>query len=479
MSQLRRHQLHPYQQAIVNHIQEGAESLLLVEVGLGKTVSVLTGLQDMIDEDRRDGRDRRALILAPKRVATSVWKQEVAKWEHLHLRVGVAAGLSPTGRLKMLTDPRYDVVTLNYENIPWLCQKFPRETIKDHFYFLVMDEIDKMKDPGTKRFSVFRHKAKHFAVKIGMTGTPASESIEDIWGPSFLVTDGKALGSSHQAFRRAHFQPVDPNGWKWEPRPGAIAHVAKQLDPYTYRARAKDHLDLPPLIPIDISFELPPEARRMYADFERDLVLALERGDVLNADEHEWSDDVEVDASNAAVLKNKLRQICSGFTYRTTAGQRFAYWLHKEKIQALANLRSELMSEQLMVVYGFQAEYQNIPLDGRLGGGISDREAEKYIDDWNAGSLATLGMHPASAGHGLNLQQSGAHHIAFLTLPWSRALYDQTVGRLHRMGQANTVFVHRFIAADTVEEDVMRALDSKGSVQERVIEAIRGRIARA
>lgn len=476
---LQRDQLHTYQREIVDHVKAGAESLLFVEVGLGKTVSVLTALEDIRAEDRAIGKRRRALVVAPKRVATSVWAQEAKRWSHLqHVKVGVAIG-SPAYRLKVLTDPKYDVVTINYENLPWLCDKFPRKRLGDHFYFLVMDEVDKMKDPGSKRFRRFRYRVDEFEMRIGMTGTPVSEGLMDVWGPSFLVTCGKALGTSHQGFKRRYFESLDPQGWNFAPRDGAVDEIARRLNPYVYRARAADHLDLPPIIHVDRFYDLPPKARVLYDQFERDMALCLAREHLDDEYDYSWMDDredeVELEAANAAVLKNKLRQICSGFNYIEQGGTRNIAWLHREKFEATSNLQSELMGQQLLIVYGFRAEYQNLKLDGRLGGGIKDSDAARYIDEWNAGKLRTLGMHPASAGHGLNLHMSGAHNIAFLTLPWSRALYDQTIGRLHRMGQKQPVFVHRFIAKDTVEEVVLGALESKGSVQKRVIEAIRGR----
>lgn len=471
---LDRSDLRPYQERFISKIKGGDATFGEVPVGYGKTVSVLTAIDDIRKED---GKPYRALVICPKRVATNVWPQEPREWRHIqHMNVQSAAGECAARRLQMVMDGRIDVLALNYENLPWLCKTLPPGKLGELFYCVVFDEVDKMKTPGTARFRAIRSRMKEFRMRIGMTGTPASETLLDIWAPSYLVTLGQALGTSRERFKHKYFQQADYFGHQWVPRPGAIERVGELLTPWIFAPLESDTLDLPGTMYADRYFDLPPKARKHYEKFETDLVLALERGDVLLDDEGEWMDDVELDASNAAVLKNKLRQICSGFVYeQEPGGVRKTHWLHTQKIEALADLQSELMGQQLMIVYGFQAEYQRIIHDGRLGGNVPDSEQSRVIEQWNAGKVKNLAMHPASAGHGLNLQKSGAHNIAFLTLPWSRTLYDQTIGRLDRMGQKNVVMIHRFIAKDTVEEDVLKALETKGSIQEKVIAAIRRR----
>ena len=451
----------------------------LVEVGLGKTVSTLTALADMIAADKRKGKIRRALVVAPRRVARDVWPKEVGKWEHLqHLRCDAAIGPAAK-RLAILTGSA-DIVTINYELLTWLCGRFPKGTFP--FYHLVLDEMDKMKAVGTNRFAVFRHRCTEFKLRVAMTGTPTPECIGDLWGPSYLVGAYRdeqgilqaPLGTSKEAFDQQYIC-VNPYTKKRTPRPGALRHVVSRIADMTYVARARDHLkDLPDVLFNDIVFDLPKKVRDQYAKLERDFMLELvNRG---------WSDDLNdteeglVTASNAAVLKNKLRQLCSGFLYHEDEqGVRVTSWLHKEKLDAYKGLRSELMGQQLLVAYGFRAEVAALDFKHRLGGGISDKAERAILDRWDAGDLQTLAMHPASAGHGLNLHESGAHNILFLTLPWSRGLNDQTIGRLHRMNQENCVIVHRLIARDTVEEDVVNALDRKGKVQDAVMEGLKRR----
>lgn len=481
---LHRSDLFAYQIDFINHIKDGASTFGCLEPGLGKTVSVLTALSDIIEEDRQRGHIRRALVVAPKRVAKYVWQQEAAAWSHLqHLNVRIALGTA-TQRMAAFSDPNADIVVTNYEYLTKFFDLYPRGQLP--FYFLVMDEIDKMKAPGTDRFNKARRRVQEFEMRIGMTGTPTPESLLNIWGPVFLVASERGtdpvtgrpvftapLSASYERFKSNFFE-TDFNGYKHRPRPGTIRHVAEAISDFTFQARAKDHLDLPELNVRNVYYDLTPKAWEHYKKFERELVMYIRDGGPLIDDVHDDLDDVEsAVAANGAVLKNKLRQMCSGFMYYMDAAHdRKTAWIHHGKTSAFKDLRSELLGESLLAVYGYKAEYESLKLDARLGGGVTDAQEQQVLDRWNAGELDVLGMHPASAGHGLNLHKSGARHIAFLTLPWSRGLYDQTVGRLYRMGQGRSVIVHRFVARGTVEEDVVNALESKGSVQEAVLTAI-------
>lgn len=484
---LDRSNLHGYQKEFADFLKGGDSTLGLVEMGLGKTASTLTAIADIEAADRAEGKLRRFLVVAPRRVAVHVWPNEVKKWAHLkHLRVAVAVG-SPAQRLRAITDPKAHIVTTNYENLEWLLEKFPKGTLP--FYGLVMDEVDKMKSPGTKRFKALRHRVHEFVWRVGMTGTLTPESALNAWAPAYLVTakpqprlpgqKGQSrvdaiLGSSYERFCSHYFEATDFFGHKLEPRAGAVDVIGRELAPITFQARAADHLDLPELIIQDHVYELDSKIMEQYKQFEQDFVLALEHDRL--GDEDEWIESPIAEAANVAVLKNKLRQMCSGFLYLHQEGKpRETKWLHNQKVSAYEDMVSELSGLPHLAVYGYQAEVEKLKLDARLGGGISDRDEKAILAKWNAGQIKVLGMHPASAGHGLNLQEGGAHHIAFLTLPWSRGLYDQTIARLRRMGQKMPVIVHRFIALGTVEEMVVQALESKGAVQEAVIAALKRR----
>lgn len=499
--------MYDYQLALTAHVKEGASSLAFVEMGLGKTVSVLTAISDIIDTDYRNkGLLRRFLVVAPKRVATMTWPDEVKKWRHLeHLRLVVAQG-GARARAHALTNPKAHIVTINYENLKWLMDLFPRGQLP--FYGLILDEIDKVKAVGTARFKALRYRAHEFDWRVGMTGTPTPEHLSNLWAPTYLITSelavdppsryppamNAALGSSYERFKSQYFIE-NPHSHKVLPRQGTTAAIAKKIAQYTFQARAKDHLELPGIMIQDIHYEIPAPAMKMYRDLEAEFVVALDKYG-LSADDT-WDEDdagAEVEAVNAAVLKNKLRQLCSGFLYHTRPltpdelaevrqtgiplkPKRGTRWVHPGKMAAYQDLVSELQGEPHLAVYGYHAEVDRLAFKYRFGKGVSAREERETKALWDAREIETLAMHPMSAGHGLNLHEGGAHHIAFLTLPWSRGLYDQVIARLHRMGQERSVIVHRFVAKGTVEEDVVAALEAKGEVQEQVIAAIKRRVA--
>lgn len=443
---------------------------------MGKTISVLTGIEKIISEDKRNGMHRRVLVFAPLLVCEQVWPNEIEGWEHTcHLRYRLATG-TPAQRLHALNDPKAQIVITNYENMAWTFEQFGKT--RGPFTDIIMDEVDKMKAVKSRRFLSIRHIAPDFDIAIGATGTPTPEHEHNLWGPVYLVTSDRAdaggirsaLGTSKSKFLQNYF---DTNQYtrKVVAKPGARAAIGRIIKPYVYLARARDHLkDLPELIYKDTYFDLPPKARKIYDQFEKDAVLFLEKGG-------EWSDDeefesLEVEAANSGVLKNKLRQLCSGFMYDA---DRKIVRFHKAKKQLLDNLKSELVGEQLLVVYAYLAEVDAWGLKNRLGGGVPVRIKNRLITDWNAGALELLGIHPMSAGHGLNLQKSGAYNICIATAPWSAGQMEQVIGRLLRMGQRSNVIVHRFIARDTVEEDVIKALQDKKNMAEAMFQAMKQR----
>ena len=489
----------------IAHMEEGCENFGGVEMGLGKTVSVLTFIQTLIDADRAKGRLRRFLVVAPRMVALTTWPDEVAKWSHLNVRLGVCTGSTPAvKRQRILTDPTLDIVCTNYENLTWLCDTYPPGKLP--FYGLVLDEADKLSNAGAKRFDKFRYRAHEFKWRLAMTGSVGAEGLHKMFGPVYMVTSmphkpghlGKRipmtamLGSSYQEFEKKWFVK-DEYTYALTPRAGAIEGIARIIKPITFIARAKDHLDLPDLIFQDHYYELPKKARALYDELEREFVLELERSELEDDESQEW-ERRDVEAANSAVLKNKLRQLCSGFLYsyrpmteeeldvcldagRNPKPIRETTWIHNAKVDLYRSIVSELMGEPHLAVYGYQAEVDAYGFEHRLGSHHSDVQIKRLVDDWNAGKLPYLALHPASGGHGLNLQDGG-HHLLFLDLPWSRDLYTQVIKRLHRMGQTAPVIVHRLIAKGTAEQDVVNALEAKGAIQELILEAIKRRTQR-
>lgn len=466
---------YPYQLDFLEHLHGGAESLGFVEMGLGKTATVLTYIHDIVQEDRRRGKARRFLVLAPLRVVRTVWRQEVAKWDHLkYLNVEAAIGTS-LRRLEVLTDTWFDVVVMNYENLTWLCEQFPPGEFP--FYGLVMDEVDRMKAHNTNRFKAFRYRAHEFAVRIGMGGTIASESLQNVWGPTYLVTsqpvvEGKLgrqmpmrslFGGSFYGFVQKYFMPEHPRSHKLIPRSEGVADtIARVLAPITYQARVDDHLDLPPYVYQDVHYDIPPKARAKYDAMEKTLVIEV--------------DEKRITAANAAVKVDKLRQMCSGFIYHQEfdAVERETEWLHNAKLEALDETIENLGGAQHLLVYAFLAEAGRCGFPHRLSG-LSEEDEADLLQRWTAGEIPQLAFHPKSASHGLNLHDGGAHHIVWMTLPWSQDQYAQANARLRRMGQKKTVVVHRLIARNSIEEDVLAALQAKGDVQKALFDALKRR----
>lgn len=453
--------LKPRQKDGIEFLLGGAETLLLADVGTGKTVMVLTALKALRNLYGR------VLVLAPKRVCTDTWPAEPGEWEHLNgMQVVNIAGLSAKKRAAVLANEQAHIVACNYENIPWLTHTYPNGI--PGFEVLVMDEIDKLKDPTTLRFKGrSRRRAdkpphdwvpaipgmkkwrENFEVLIGMTGTPASNSLLDVWAQAYMIDGGDSLGTDYYRYRDAHFFQSDWMGYKYEILPGREQWIFDQIAHFTMRIAAErgdggvPEINEPPIRWVTLDTK----AAKDYREFEREYV-AIIKGQI-------------VEAQNAGVLYGKLRQMAAGFVYTSKEGD--AAEISSAKMNELDTLISELQGQQLMIVYHYREQLAQLQKKyGKrfryLGGGQTDAEAAEVIELWNAGKLELLGIHPASAGHGLNLQKSGAHHIAMLTEPESAGLYWQVVGRLARLGNpVAEVFVHRILTSHTVdfEQDLM------------------------
>lgn len=461
----------------------GDNTLVLADVGTGKTVITWTVLVRWMVTGWVPF--KRVLILAPKRVCTDVWMQEIDEWLHLqeaNLRVACAAGKSEKVRKEIIADSDIQFVLLNYENLSWLMINYPESP----FDVLICDEIDKMKDRTTSRFSGYRHTRKEkqiakrtgrklkpefaglkryrdqFNQVIGLTGTPASNHLLDLWAIAYVVDGGKCLGPSYDKFRREHFYQEDYRGYDWTPLPGSEKIIYDKLAPITFRierdAQIPPVVYLPPRI-----VTLPPDLMKQYKQYQRQYIMRMEDG--------EW-----IESEDAMTAYGKLRQLANGFVY----GDDSTYKLTNVKFNALHELIGELNGQQLMIIYHFKE--QRIELQKRypklryLGGGIGDEQAAKTMAAWNAGHLELLALQPASAGHGLNLQKSNAHHIAMLTQPESAGLNEQVIGRLRRTGnKAQSVFVHRIITDKTVDVVQDLALRGKISTQTEFLNQMRKR----
>ena len=428
-------------------IGSGEDTLLVADVGTGKTIIALTAGQDAI----YSGEVHRWIVFAPKLVATDTWAKEPALWSHLEdMDVAIACG--PPEQRKAAVESTAQFVVMNYENLSWLMDEYPRMGKHDTLPFdgLICDEIDKLKEVSSNRFKDFRNRIKKFKKRIGMTGTLIPNKLTEAWGQAYMVDGGATFGRSFYKWRKDYFYPTDYEQHNWAAFGETEDYMLDALEGLAYRVEAHG---IPPIIeqrPYEL--ELPCTIRDQYDELENEYYLA-----VVDAD----GKTREIEAANTAVLQGKLQQICAGFSY--VDGGKDAVWHSYSRFGWLEDLRSRL-DRQLMVFYHFNEELAELKRRYKIktlsGGTIKTKR--RIIDEWNAGDLDLLGLHPASAGHGLNLQKSGAHDIAFLTVPWSGGMYKQVCGRLARRGQvAEHVNVWTALNKDTVDENVFQVVQGK------------------
>ena len=430
-------------------IQEGEDSLIAADVGTGKTVIALTAAARALAM----GEVTRWLVLAPKLVATDTWAKEPALWKHLEdLKVAIACGNVAKRQQAIWSDAQ--IVVMNYENLNWLLKEaYARgSNWRDKpdplpFDGLICDEIDKLKDVRSNRFKAIRNRIGIFKKRIGLTGTLIPNDLTELWGQVYMVDGGQSFGRSFYKWRQKYFFPVDYKQYDWKPFLDTPQQLVDALDGLVYRLKATG---LPEVIyKPPVYFELPEELGKTYKKLEKDFFVMLDKKD-------------SVDAVNSAVLVGKLQQITAGFSYTKSDG------VHWHTFVKITDWLNDLLikTKQLLIVYNYRAElalleatYADMP---HLGGGVSNAAARHYIKGWNDGEIPALALHPASAGHGLNLQLSGAHDIAFLTLPWSGGMFHQVIGRLARRGaKVDHVNVHTCLFRDTIDEMVYATVTGK------------------
>ncbi|MFP5522318.1 DEAD/DEAH box helicase [Peptococcus simiae] len=442
---------HPYQLAAIDWIHSHPACGLFLDMGLGKTVTTLTVLKDLI----YDLAVSKALVIAPKRVAEETWPAELGKWDHLQdLTYSLVAG-SRKDRLAAL-DTGADIDIIGRDNLTWLVDHYGKDW---PYEAIVIDELSSFKNHQSKRFKALRKVRPLSSRVIGLTGTPAPNSYIDLWAQLYLLDRGKRLGKTISIFRdtfcigrRWPSMPVT----LYEIRPGAEPEIDQQISDICISMAASDYLDLPDRAYIDLPVTLPDQAMRHYKAMAKDAVMAL-GGETITA-------------TNAAVLSGKLLQLANGFAYtEADAGQQI---LHDEKIKALEELIEAAQGEPVLVFYQFKSDLDRI--QHRF-------EEAKTIDDdnimarWNAGQVPLLLLHPQSAGHGLNLQQGG-RIIVWFGLPWSLEYYQQANARLYRQGQEKPVRIYHIIAKDTIDERVLAALTGKDERQQALLDAVKAEV---
>lgn len=441
--------LHEYQNKAVDFIFEKKRCGLFLDMGLGKTVSTLTAVSDLVDSLSVE----RVLIIAPLRVANTVWRQESENWKHLrHLRVAVCTG-SERNRISQLNRTA-DVYVINRENVKWLVDLYAKKD-KWPFDMLVIDESSSFKSAKSQRFKALKSVLHLTNYAVLLTGTPAPNGLMDLWAQVYLIDFGQSLGRTITGFKQRFFEASGYMGYKFEPRDGADTTIHKLIEHQVLSMTAEDYLELPERIDLVERVSLPAATLKAYQEFEKELLIELEDGEF-------------VEASTAAVLANKLLQWCNGAMYvdETKRWQE----VHKAKIDALAEIVEDNAGENILVAYNYKSDLER--LKAKFPDAVVLDKNPDLVKQWNEGKISMLLAHPASASHGLNLQKGGALAVWF-GLTWSLEYYQQFNARLHRQGQTRPVRIVHLIADSCLDERVMNVLSNKDAIQNQLIEALK------
>jgi SNF2 family DNA or RNA helicase len=423
---------------------------IFLDPGMGKTSITLAVIKIL----RERNHVNRVLVIAPIRPMYKVWPDEIKKWEDFRsLSFTILHGNEKDARLNAVSD----IYLINPEGLKWFIQAGGMTKLKPDM--LVIDESTKFKDTSTGRFKLVKPHLRQFSRRLILTGEPAPNGYMDLFGQCYLMDEGKALGRFITHFRNQYFFQTGFGGYEYKLRYGADKEIQERIKPYVMRLAAEDHLDMPELIFNDIFIELDEESRRIYKQFENDFLAEI--------------GDAVILSMNAAAAGSKCRQVANGGVYDETG---FAHHVHDTKTAALNDLVEQLQGNPLLVFYEFQHDLERIKRvfkDAPCLTGMSGRKLDQVIDGFNAGDIPVLLAHPASAGHGLNLQGS-CHHVCFYGLTWDLDLYHQSYKRVWRQGQlSNRVFVHRILADKTLDKSVARTLLNKEVTQSAFLNSLK------
>lgn len=476
----------PYQLEAAKFMVSRGSAGLFLDPGLRKTSITLAAVTVLLKKKLA----RRVLVVAPPRVCRRVWPKEVEKWRDFsHLRVVNLHGL----KKEDLLGEDADIYCVSFEGLTWLLgvekllsEKTGKVKVKLHpeklkalgVDVLVVDELAKAKSHTSLRFKILREARELFTRVYGLTGSPAARNLEDLFGEMYVLDGGYSLGAYVTHYRREFFYPTGFGGYTYELKEGAKEKIYERIAPFVFRLDEKDLLKLPKLIMNDVYVDLPPEARRVYDELERDLFT------VLNEEGHR--------AANKAAALSKCRQVANGGLYKMRyvgedgkmpTGPREWVHLHDAKTEAVAELSSELGDNQALVAYHFGHDLARLKALFKaeklgdvphIGGGVTGKAGDLLVDQWNAGKLPRLLVHPASMGHGLNMQEGDAKHVILHSLIDSYDDYDQLIRRVRRSGnKAKSVTVHRIIAKDTVDEAIVERTVTKEAGQRDLFDFLR------
>lgn len=446
---------HPYQKYCIDRVVTDPTIGLFLDMGLGKTVITLTAINEL-KYNRFEV--RKILIIAPKKVAEATWSKEAAKWEHLKkLRFSLILG-SQTKRIRALNTPA-DVYIINRDNVSWLVDYYRNAW---PFDMVVIDESSSFKNPRAKRFKSLKMIRGHIARLVELTGTPAPNGLVDLWAQIYLLDGGQRLGKHITGFRERYFDHDKRNAqqvFTYKPKEGAGVAVEERISDICVSMKAEDYLQLPDIVYDDIPVVLDSQAKKLYEKMEKEMLIQV--------------DESTIDAGTAAVLSNKLMQLCNGAVYDESG---CVAEIHGCKLEAFCELVDSLNGQPALVFYNFQHDRERIK-NALKKSGLRVRELKTPQDetDWNERKIDILLAHPASAAYGLNLQDGG-NHVIWFGLNWSLELYQQANKRLHRQGQKQKVIVHHLIVEGARDEDVIAALQDKCVTQDKLIDSLKARI---
>lgn len=442
---------HDYQRYAINLIINKPSSGLLLDMGMGKTVSTLSAILELMF-DYFDV--ARVLVIAPKRVAEDTWSREMEKWDHTKgLKIAKVLG-DQRQRIRALNEDA-DIYVINRENVEWLVNYYKKDWIFD---MVVVDELSSFKSSKSKRFRALKKVRPFIKRFVGLTGTPAPNSLLDLWSQLYLMDGGERLGKTVGAYRHKYFTAGARNGhivYEWRLQDGAEEAIHEKISDICVSMLAKDHLKMPDRVNNIVKLSMPAPIQKKYKKLEKELLLPFSDSDVV--------------ADTAAVLSNKLLQLANGAIYDENND---VQPLHDIKLDALEDIHEQAAGNPVLVFYKYKHDISRIKERFKKAKVL---ETAKDIERWNNGKIDMLLCHPASAGHGLNLQDGG-HIIVWYGLTWSLEEYQQANARLHRQGQKKVVSVNHLVMSGTVDENVMKAIEGKAVGQNALLDAVKARL---
>lgn len=470
---LNKSNLHDYQKACVEHIIANRYCGVFLEMGLGKTVSTLTAIDYLMNDYCEIGS---VLVIAPKRVTESVWQEEAENWEHLkHLRFSKITG-SEAKRIEALK-AKADIYLISRDNIAWLCALYGGGKLP--FDMVVIDELSSFKSYKSLRFKALRNSRPYLKRLVGLTGTPAPNGLIDLWPQIYLMDRGERLGKTITNYREKYFRPGRTNGhvvYNYILSDNSETLIHGKISDICISMKAEDYLKMPERVDNYIRLDMPEELKKKYDDFEKEKVIEMMQPTVVEEQDENGNTilvekPVEINAINAGALSNKLLQFANGAMYDENKN---VHAIHDIKLDALKEIIEDANGKSVLVAWTFQFDRDRI-LEKLKAFKPRELKMPQDILDWNAGKIQVMIAHPASAGHGLNLQ-AGGNIVVWYGQTWSLELYQQFNARLYRQGQKNSVIVNHLILNGTHDIDVINSLKNKDKKQNALMDSIKAKV---